>query len=159
IPLRPDGFYAERKIELVRARVRSIDSAARTVEVEGRGPVRYDALLLATGAEPVRLPLPGSDLPHVHYLRTLADSRALICAAQRARRAVVIGWSLIGLEVAASLRARSVDVQVVAPEAIPLSRILGDYLGGFVRSFHESHGVTFHLGRKPQRIDADAVTL
>jgi NADPH-dependent 2,4-dienoyl-CoA reductase/sulfur reductase-like enzyme/nitrite reductase/ring-hydroxylating ferredoxin subunit len=159
IPLRPDGFYAERKIELVRARVRSIDPSARTVEIEGRGPVRYDRLLLATGAEPVRLPLPGSELPHVHYLRTLADSRALIAAAKNAKRAVVIGSSFIGLEVAASLRARNVDVQVVAPEPIPLSRILGDYLGGFIRSFHESHGVAFHLGRKPQWIDADAVTL
>jgi NADPH-dependent 2,4-dienoyl-CoA reductase/sulfur reductase-like enzyme/nitrite reductase/ring-hydroxylating ferredoxin subunit len=159
IPLRPDGFYAEHKIELVRARVKGIDTKARTVDVEGRGPVRYDALLLATGAEPVRLPLQGNDLPHVHYLRTLADSRALIDAAKHAKRAVVIGSSFIGLEVAASLRARNVDVHVVGPDTVPLGRVLGDYLGGFIRSFHESHGVTFHLGRKPQRIEADAVVL
>jgi apoptosis-inducing factor 3 len=107
----------------------------------------------------VHLPLAGGDLPHVHYLRTLADSRTLIAASKSAKRAVVIGSSFIGLEVAASLRARNIDVHVVAPEAIPLSRILGDYLGSFIRSFHESHGVTFHLGRKPQRIEADAVVL
>ena len=159
IPLRPDGFYADHKIDIVRARAKRIDTRAHTVEIDGRAPLHYDALLLATGAEPVHLPLPGSDLPHVHYLRTLADSRALIDAAKKAKQAVVIGSSFIGLEVAASLRARNLHVDVVAPEAIPLARILGDYLGGFVRSLHESHGVTFHLGRKPQKIEADAVTL
>ncbi len=157
--LRPDGFYAEHKIDIVRSRAKRIDTRARTVEFDGRAALHYDALLLATGAEPVHLPLPGSDLPHVHYLRTLADSRALIEAAKKAQRAVVIGSSFIGLEVAASLRARNLHVEVVAPEAIPLSRILGDYLGGFIRSVHESHEVVFHLGRKPQKIEADAVTL
>jgi NADPH-dependent 2,4-dienoyl-CoA reductase/sulfur reductase-like enzyme len=95
----------------------------------------------------------------VHYLRTLADSRALIEAAKKAHRAVVIGASFIGLEVAASLRARNLHVDVVGPEAIPLGRVLGDYLGGFIRSLHESHEVVFHLGRKPEQIETDAVTL
>jgi len=159
MPLRPSGFYAEHGIDVIRGRVRGIDPGARTVDVGGREPLRYDALILATGAEPVHLPIPGSDLPHVHYLRTLADSRALIAATTSATRAVVIGSSFIGLEVAASLRARKLDVHVVSPDAVPLGRVLGDYLGEFVRSFHESHGVTFHLGHKPQLIEAGAVVL
>ena len=159
MPLRPSGFYAEHKIDVVRARAKRIDTKARVVEIDGQAPLRYDALLLATGAEPVHLPIPGADLPHVHYLRTLADSRALIEAAKQAKRAVVIGSSFIGLEVAASLRARNLHVDVVGPDAVPLGKVLGDYLGSFIRSLHESHDVAFHLGHKPEKIEADAVIL
>jgi len=159
IPLRPEGFYAEHGVELVRARATRLAAADHLVQLEGLDPLPYDALLLALGAEPTRLPLPGAELPHVHYLRTLADSRSIIAAAGQAKRAVVVGSSFIGLEVAASLRARALEVHVVAPEAIPLGRVLGDHLGTFIRDFHESHGVVFHLGRKPQRIERDAVVL
>jgi apoptosis-inducing factor 3 len=114
---------------------------------------------LATGAEPVRLEMPGGDLPHVHYLRTLFDSRSIIQAAKNAKRAVVIGSSFIGLEVAASLRARNVDVHVVAPDKIPLERVLGEYLGKYVRSLHEEKGVTFHLEHTVKRVEADHVVL
>src|SRR6185369_11004655 len=132
---------------------------SKKVEMDGREPLAYDALLLATGAEPIRLDVPGADRTHVHTLRSLADSRAIIDAAKRAKRVVVIGGSFIGLETAASLRARNVEVHVVAPESLPLERILGEHLGTFIKSLHESKGVLFHLGRKPARIDADAVTL
>jgi NADPH-dependent 2,4-dienoyl-CoA reductase/sulfur reductase-like enzyme/nitrite reductase/ring-hydroxylating ferredoxin subunit len=159
IPIRPDGFYAEHRVDIVRGRVTSIDVNAKTVDVAGHGPRRYDALLLATGAEPIHLNIPGDDQSHVHYLRSLADSRSIIAAAKDAKRAVVIGASFIGLEVAASLRARQLSVDVVGPEKVPLERVMGEHLGAFVQSLHESKGVTFHLGRKPKGIDANTVTL
>jgi apoptosis-inducing factor 3 len=103
--------------------------------------------------------MPGGDLPHVHYLRSLVDSRSIIQAAKNAKRAVVIGSSFIGLEVAASLRARNIDVHVVAPDKIPLERILGEYLGKYVRSLHEEKGVTFHLEHTVKRVETDHVVL
>jgi apoptosis-inducing factor 3 len=113
IPLRPPTFYADHGIDVIRARATRIDAGSRQVEVEGRASLAYDALLLATGAEPVRLTLPGAERPHVHYLRSLADSRTIIAGAKTAKHALVIGASFIGLEVAASLRARGCSVDVV----------------------------------------------
>jgi NADPH-dependent 2,4-dienoyl-CoA reductase/sulfur reductase-like enzyme len=160
VPLRADSFYAEHDIDLrLNAPVASIDGRAREVVLGDGGRVGYDRLLLATGAEPVRLPLPGMDLPHVYTLRTLADSRAIIACAATARRAVVLGASFIGLEVAASLRARGIEVHVVAPEARPMERVLGPPMGDFVRGLHEEHGVVFHLGETAMAIDARQVTL
>ena len=159
IPLRPSDFYAAHKIDFIRANGTRIDVAARQLELEGRPPLSYDALLLATGADPIKLPIPGADRPHVHYVRSLADSRALIAATSGRRNAVVIGSSFIGLEVAASLRARGLDVHVVAPESLPLERVLGPALGTFIESLHTEKGVVFHLGRKPQSISEDAVVL
>ena len=123
------------------------------------GSVAYDRLLLATGAEPVRLPIPGADQPHVHTLRSLADCRAIIGNAKGARRAIVIGASFIGLEVAAALRVRGIEVHVVAPEQRPMERILGSEMGDFVRRLHEEHGVIFHLGDTVAAIEGHNATL
>lgn len=155
IPLRGNDFYAEQKIDLrTGVRATAIDVAARAVALSDGSRLPYEALLLATGAEPVRLTIPGGDLPHVHTLRSLADSRAIIAKTQSAKRAVVLGASFIGLEVAASLRARGLEVHVVAPDARPLERVLGPEVGDFVRGLHEAKGVIFYLGQVATSIDA-----
>ena len=175
IPLHPRELYDERGIELrLGTRVTAIDPHRRTVTLEGGATLGWGALLLATGAEPVHLDLPGGGLPHVHYLRTLADSRAIIARVEALRaaaaaspaatpraapRAVVLGGSFIGLEVAASLRARQLEVTVVDRGEVPLARAMGREIGAFVRSLHEEHGVAFRLGQRAAAIDAEAVTL
>jgi len=158
IPLRGRDFYAEHGITLLEGvQATGIDTAQRQVRLGSGGPLRYGALLLATGAEPIRLPIPGAE--RALLLRTLADSRAIVGRAAEGQRAVIIGASFIGLEVAASLRARKVEVSIVAPESRPLEKVLGPELGDFVRAIHEEHGVRFHLGRTPARIEAGSVTL
>jgi NADPH-dependent 2,4-dienoyl-CoA reductase/sulfur reductase-like enzyme/nitrite reductase/ring-hydroxylating ferredoxin subunit len=160
VPLRDDAFYADQHIDLrLKTPVTAIDPGKREVRLADGASIAYDRLLLATGAEPVRLPLPGMDLPHVHTLRTLADSRAIISQAAGARTAVVMGASFIGLEAAASLRARGIEVHVVAPEKTPMERVLGAQLGDFVRGLHEEHGVIFHLEDTATAVDAKRVTL
>lgn len=161
IPLRSAKFFDEQQIELrLDTPVAAIEAADSRVRLSDGSTLPYGALLLATGAEPVRPNIPGADLPHVHYLRTLADSEAIIGAVEAgAKRAVVIGASFIGLEVAASLRERGVEVHVVAPEARPLQRVMGEALGDFIRTLHESKGVVFHLGQTVNGFTADYVTL
>src|ERR1700722_18998157 len=160
MPLRPDDFYRDAKIDLrLGVEVASIDTAARQVVLSGGETVPHDRLLLATGAEPVRLPIPGTEQPHVHLLRSLADCRAIIASADGARRAIVIGASFIGLEAAASLRARNIEVHVVGLEQRPMERVLGPEMGDFVRALHEEHGVIFHLGDTVTAIDGKRATL
>jgi NADPH-dependent 2,4-dienoyl-CoA reductase/sulfur reductase-like enzyme/nitrite reductase/ring-hydroxylating ferredoxin subunit len=135
----------------------AIDVRAKTVTTKSGRSVAYDALLYATGAEPSRLPIPGADHPHVHTLRTLADSRTIINHARQ--KAVIIGASFIGLEAAAALLARKVEVHVVGPETVPLARILGEDVGRFVKRIHEEKGVVFHLGTTPKSIGPRSVEL
>jgi apoptosis-inducing factor 3 len=161
IPLHPPEFYHDMGIVLKRGpRVASLDPRGRRVRLDDGSDLAYGALLLATGASPVRLELGStSGGPEVHYLRSLADSRRIVRATREGGRAVVLGASFIGLEVAASLRARKMEVQVVAPDARPLERVLGRELGDLVRRVHEEQGVRFHLGRKPAGLGDGVVTL
>jgi apoptosis-inducing factor 3 len=160
IPLRPPEFYREHKIQtFTNTSATAIDPQSKKVTLSDGRLLDYGALLLATGAEPVRLAIPGDDLPHVCYLRTLADSRRIIDRAKTAKRAVVIGASFIGLEVAWSLRERKLDVAVVGKGSLPLEKVLGPELGSLIRETHEAHGVKFHLGRQPVTIQARHVQL
>ncbi|HVC37465.1 MAG TPA: FAD-dependent oxidoreductase [Gammaproteobacteria bacterium] len=158
--LRPPEFYLEHGIDLkLNAHVARLDTGERYVQLVDGSRHAYDALLLATGAEPVSLDIPGSTLRHVHYLRSLADSQALVAKVLNSKHAVVIGASFIGLEVAASLRVRNVEVQVVAPEMVPMEKVLGKEVGNFIRQLHESHGVKFHLGTTAVSVDKQNVHL
>ena len=160
LELRGSDFFHEQGIDLrLGTTVSSIDVGARTLALGDDSTLAFDRLLLATGAEPIRLQLPGIDLPHVFTLRTLRDCRRIIERATVARGAVVMGASFIGLEVAASLRARGVEVHVVAPDRRPMERVLGPQVGDFVRRLHEAHGVVFHLEDTATRIDERQVTL
>jgi apoptosis-inducing factor 3 len=153
IPLRSADFYREQKIDtFTNTSITAIDPQKKQVTLSDGRSLGYGALLLATGAEPVRLAIAGDDLPHVCYLRTLADSRRIIDKTKSAKRAVVIGASFIGLEVAWSLRERKLEVAVVGKGSLPLEKVLGRELGNLIRETHQANGVKFHLGRKPVAI-------
>ncbi len=159
MPMRPEEWYREQKVALrLGAQVMALDAAKKRVTLESGEALAFDACLLATGADPVRLSIPGAELPHVSVVRSIADSRAIIARLSSAKTAVVLGASFIGLEVAASLRARGVAVQVVALSR-PLENVLGPAVSAFVQRLHQEHGVTFHLGGSATRITPEGVTL
>jgi NADPH-dependent 2,4-dienoyl-CoA reductase/sulfur reductase-like enzyme len=170
-PTEGPEFYAENGIDLqLETAVSRIDVASRRVNAENGRTYPFDRLLIATGAEPVRLSIPGADQPPVFTLRSLADSRAIIARAKEAKKAVVLGASFIGLEVTAALRSRGIEVHVVAPDERPMEKALGPELGAFIQSVHEQHGVQFRLretaavGRKVilkggATLDADLVVV
>jgi NADPH-dependent 2,4-dienoyl-CoA reductase/sulfur reductase-like enzyme/nitrite reductase/ring-hydroxylating ferredoxin subunit len=160
VPLRGDDWYKDNNITLkLRTEVSALDPKTKELKLGDGSTLKFDKLLLATGAEPVKLDIPGADQKHVHTLRSLADCRAIIALAKSAKRAVVIGASFIGLETAAALRARDIEVHVVAPEKRPLERVFGPQLGDFVRALHEEHGVKFHLENSVTAIGTNNVTL
>jgi len=157
MPLRPDDFYTGNDIKLrLNTRITALDSGRRSVTAGG-AEYSYDALLIATGAEPVRLDIPGAR-DEVRYLRSFDDSRALVARAATAKCVLVIGSSFIGLEVAASLRGRGLDVHVMVRDRVPLEKVLGVEVGRFVQSLHEKQGVVFH-GGTVTRVDGRRATL
>jgi NADPH-dependent 2,4-dienoyl-CoA reductase/sulfur reductase-like enzyme len=160
MPLRDAQYYVDRQIDLVlNQQVTAIDTTRRVVRLAPSREIDYDALLLATGADPIRLRISTTGGARIFTVRTLADARAIIAAMSGARAAVVVGASFIGLEVAASLRARGIEVHVVGLERVPLERVLGAEVGTFLRQLHESHSVTFHLENSVNRVDGTRVTL
>jgi len=160
VPLRPADYYRDHRIDLLlHTRVSSLDTKRRQVMLENGKALEFGALLLATGSEPVHLPIEGATDSQIHYLRTFSDSKAIIARAASAKRVVVVGSSFIGLEVAASLRTRGISVDVVAPDRQPLERVMGTEVGVFIRKLHEAHGVTFHLGNTVKRVVSRTVTL
>jgi NADPH-dependent 2,4-dienoyl-CoA reductase/sulfur reductase-like enzyme len=160
IPLRGEDEYAAARIDLrLGVTVERIDPERSLVHLAGGETVAFDRLILATGAVPRRLDIPIDPAARVHYLRTWTDADALRAAAEGARKAVVIGTGFIGLEAAASLRQRGLDVTVIGRDEQPLALILGHQLGDFVRRVHEEHGVRFRLGRTPVEIRAGGVLL
>src|SRR6185436_1655130 len=154
IPLRSREYYESIHVEML-----TRHPGAREVTLQSGRMLRYGALLLATGAEPRSLSIEGAGLPHVRRLRTLADSKGIIAQAQQAKRCVVIGSSFIGLEAAASLRHRGLEVTVVGQDAVPLAKVLGKELGRWVQELHEQNGVRFLLGATPRAIRVDRVEL
>jgi len=142
-----EAFYAEHEIELRLGRTASqLDVAARELTLDDGERIPYDSLLLATGAEPRRLEIPGADLDGVRYLRSVTNSDALRDRFERARSVVVVGGGWIGCEVAAAARQRGLDVTLVEPLQVPLQRVLGDELGGFYRDVHVEQGVQVLTG-------------
>jgi NADPH-dependent 2,4-dienoyl-CoA reductase/sulfur reductase-like enzyme/nitrite reductase/ring-hydroxylating ferredoxin subunit len=160
LPLRDQSFYSDNSIDLrLKTTVAAIDARAREVTLASGDKLPYDRLLLATGAEPVSPSIPGSKPSDVLVLRSLKDCQAIIERAKTARRAVVLGASFVGLEVAASLRARDIEVHVVAPEERPMEKILGPDFSRLVQTLHEQHGVVFHLRDTASSMEGKRVTL
>ena len=152
----PEGFYAEHDIELRLGRSAvSLNAAGSELTLDDGERLRYDRLLLATGAEPRRLSIPGGDLDGVLYLRSVADSDALRARLDRGGAVVVIGAGWIGAEVAASARQRGLEVTVIDPLTVPLERVLGTEVGAVYRDLHLDHGVQMLLGTAVEAFEGD----
>jgi NADPH-dependent 2,4-dienoyl-CoA reductase/sulfur reductase-like enzyme/nitrite reductase/ring-hydroxylating ferredoxin subunit len=163
VELRSADFFLTNEITFMRTRrVVDLDVAGRGAILDDGSRLPFGALLLATGASPIVLPLPNPARLPIFTLRSLADSRAIIKAAEHATpgsQVVVLGASFIGLEVAASLRTRGFEVHVVAPETRPLERVMGTEIGDWIHRIHLDHGVVFHLGQKPRELVDGGVRL
>jgi NADPH-dependent 2,4-dienoyl-CoA reductase/sulfur reductase-like enzyme len=158
MPLASDEDLSKRGIEVLTGeRVTGIDRERSQVFLESGDRIGYDSLLLATGAEPIRLPVPGAERGHL--LRTMDDADRIIAALGNAGTAVVVGAGYIGLEVAASLRKRGLEVTVVALETEPLEAVMGPELGAAIRADHEAHGVRFRMGSSVARVEPDSVVI
>jgi 3-phenylpropionate/trans-cinnamate dioxygenase ferredoxin reductase subunit len=150
------AWYEQHDVELrTSTHVESLDVAGRAGVLAGGERIAYDALLLATGAQPRRPPIPGSELAGVHVLRTLEDSDALRGVLDAGGRLAVVGGGWIGCEVSASARQRGMEVALVEPQSVPLEGVLGPELGAFYRDVHADHGVQLHLGTGVEAIEGD----
>ena len=146
-PLQSQAFYQQHSIERLTAEVIGLDPAARRITCADGSRLHYEMVLLATGGVPTKPDIPGFNLPGVFLLRSRADADAILAQAERSTRAVVLGASFIGMEVAASLRERGLEVTVVGREEAPLTKQLGPEIGRALQGLHERQGVSFQLGR------------
>lgn len=152
--LRPENFYDENRIAVLRGvRAERLDPAARQVTLADGRVLRYEKLLLATGGTARRLTIPGAELPGSYTLRTLADSEAIRAAAQPGKRALVVGGSFIGSEVAAALAARGLEVEVVFPEARLLEKVLPWEASVWLQGLYAAHGIRLLPNRRPIRLE------
>ena len=154
-PLLPPHWLEQEHVERVVGTIVSLDVPKRKIRFDDGRMLTYDAALLASGSTPQFPPVPGRDLKSVYLLRTLHDATALCEGLESAQRAVIVGSSFIGLEVASALRERGVQVTVVAPEHVPFERQFGARFGALFQRLHESHGVTFKLNEKVAEFAGD----
>jgi NADPH-dependent 2,4-dienoyl-CoA reductase/sulfur reductase-like enzyme/nitrite reductase/ring-hydroxylating ferredoxin subunit len=152
-PLQKQSFYAERQIERRTAEITHIDVRARRIQCADGSNIEYDAVLLATGGAPRPSSMSGADLGHVFLLHSRTDAEAILAQAERSERAVIVGGSFIGMEVAASLRQRGLAVTVIAKEEVPFAKRLGVPVGTALMQLHEKHGVAFRLGSEVARLE------
>jgi NADPH-dependent 2,4-dienoyl-CoA reductase/sulfur reductase-like enzyme/nitrite reductase/ring-hydroxylating ferredoxin subunit len=157
LPLRGPKFYPAQGIELLTGRkITSLDTQKKIVTLEGGESIQFDKALLSTGGNPRKLPIPGADGDGCYLLRTTSDARAIVAAASQWKSVLLVGAGFISLELAGSLRDRGLEVTVVAPESLPLAQLLGDRVGSYIKSLHESRGVRFLMERRPERIEGRA---
>ena len=155
-PLRTPAFYDEQEIERIDAEIVSFDAARRELALADGREFSFARALLAPGGEPKSLDLPGVRKQGVHVLRSREDAASILADIRPNARAVILGSSFIGLEVASCLRAQQIAVDVVSPEQIPFARQFGERIGESLRALHEANGVVFHAGVKPARVEGDA---
>ena len=152
----PEGFYAEQEVELLRGReVTAVDPEGHTATLSDGETLGWDRLLLATGSEPRRLPIPGADLDGVHVLRTLDDCDRLRDVIAAGGRLFVIGAGWIGAEAAASARTRGMEVTMVEQQSVPLQTVLGAEVGRMYADVHRDHGVELLTGTGVEAIEGD----
>lgn len=155
--LRSGEFFDRHGIEVrTGCRAEAVDLRAKTLALSGGPSLRYDRLLVAVGAQPRRLGVPGEDLPGVHVLRSLDDCEAIRAALAKGGRGVVVGASFIGMEVAAAMAERGLETTVVAPEAVPFEKVFGERIGRMYQRVQEDKGAEFRLGRKVERFEGDS---
>ncbi len=160
LPLWSKEFYAQNKIKLeLGVEVRDINPEAKTVILSDRRTLQYDSCLLATGGVPLTPPITGIELEHVFKLRSLGDAQKILGQLSWGKRVAIIGAGFIGLEVAAALRDRHMEVHLIAPEELPLLRTLGVTAASYLKKLHEKNGVNFHLGHKVDEITPQKVIL
>jgi NADPH-dependent 2,4-dienoyl-CoA reductase/sulfur reductase-like enzyme/nitrite reductase/ring-hydroxylating ferredoxin subunit len=158
--LRSEEFYKEQRIDLrLNVKVTELDPKHKRIGLAGGRSIDYDKCLIATGGRPVKPNIYGIDLPHVHFLRSFSDCKSLISALSGIKKVIIVGAGFIGLEAAAALKARGLDVTIVAPNEFPLEHVVGREIGSFLKSVHEKNGVRFHLRRFVEKIEKSGVIL